>query len=298
MKKTVKLFAVILAAAVFALCLAACGGNNTSSVTSGEPTASETKTELVKYVDVKLTDEQYAFAVNPNDADLLKAANDLLAELKANGKFDEIVNKYFKGEGTPAGVSAGTVDASKEQLVVATNTPFSPFEYKDGDKFYGVDMEIAALLAEKLGQELVIVDMEFDSIVTSVNTGNADIGMAGLTISEDRKALVNFTEPYYEASQVVICKAEDTSFDACKTAEEVEAVINGLAESTKVGFQTGTTGGLYVEGDEDWGFTGFKVQAVGYESAAVAVTDMLNGNLAFVVVDEAPAVNIVKAVNE
>lgn len=284
MKKVISIvMCLCLICGIFAL--AGCGGKNGNKLT-------------VKVVNIELTEEEYAFAVNPDDAELLKSVNAFLAEIKANGKFDEIVNKYFKGEGTPTGVPAGTVDKSKQQLVVATNTPFSPFEYKEGNLFYGVDMEIAALIAEKLGKELVIVDMEFDSIVTSVNTGNADIGMAGLTISEDRKALVNFTDPYYAASQVIICKADDTTFDSCKTAADVEAVINGLDANTKVGFQTGTTGGLYVEGDEDWGFTGFNVKAVGYESAAVAVTDMLNGNLAFVVVDEAPANNIVDAINE
>ena len=182
--------------------------------------------------------------------------------------------------------------------MVATNTPFSPFEYKDGDKFYGVDIEIAALLADKLGKELVIVDMEFDAILNSVNSGNADIGMAGLTVSPDREKLVKFTEPYYEASQVVVCKADDATFDGCKTAEEVEAKIKAMAEDTKVGVQTGTTGMLYVEGDEDWGFDGFKVKCVGYESAAAAVMDMLNGKLSFVVVDEAPAAKIVESVND
>ncbi len=291
MKKISKLLAVLMAALTVSACFAGCGESNTDGSSSAGTT------DAVKVVNVKLTDEQYAYAVNPSDAELLKSANELLAEIKENGKFDEIVNKYFGNKGTPTGYEAGTVDASKDQLVVATNTPFSPFEYKDGDKFYGVDIEVAALLAEKLGKELVIVDMDFDAILNAVNSGNADIGMAGLTVSPDRLELVSFTDAYYNASQVVVCKADDTTFDGCTTAAQVEAKIKELTASSKVGVQTGTTGQLYVEGDADWGFDGFDVDCVGYESAASAVMDMLNGNLAFVVVDEAPASKIVESVN-
>ena len=297
MKKFAKILAAAMAVCTFVACFAGCGKTNTDTgSTAGS--SSSLPAASVKMVEVKLTDEQYAYAVNPADAELLKSVNDLLAEIKENGKFNEIVDKYFAGIGTPTGYDAGKQDSSKNQLVVATNTPFSPFEYKDGDKFYGVDIEIAALLADKLGKELVIVDMEFDAILNSVNSGNADIGMAGLTVSPDREKLVKFTEPYYEASQVVVCKADDATFDGCKTAEEVEAKIKAMPEDTKVGVQTGTTGMLYVEGDEDWGFDGFKVKCVGYESAASAVMDMLNGKLSFVVVDEAPAAKIVESVND
>lgn len=280
-----KILSLITSAAVLAVMIASLGACSGGS--SGK----------VKYIDIKLTDEQYAFAVNPSDTELLDAANELLAEIQQDGTFDKIVNKYFNNEGEPTGYEAGVQDSSKDQLVVATNTPFSPFEYKEGNLFYGVDIEIAAMLAEKLGQELVIVDMEFDAILTAVNTGNADIGMAGLTVSPDREELVAFTEPYYEASQVVIVREEDDTFDSCKTAEDVEAILSDYDSSVKIGVQTGTTGQLYVEGDEDWDFDGFDATCVGYESAASAVNDMLNGNLSLVVVDEAPAMNIVEAIN-
>ena len=118
--------------AIAACCsVVACGGGE-----KGE--------DALKLIDVKLTEEDYAFAVNKDNAELLASANTYLADIKANGTFDTIVAKYFEGEGTPVGQSIGTYDASKEQLVVLTNTPFSPFEYVGNDgKYYGVDMEIA-----------------------------------------------------------------------------------------------------------------------------------------------------------
>ena len=250
----------------------------------------------VKVIDIKLTEEEYAFGVDKNQPELLAAANEFIAEIMANGKFDEICNKYF-GDGTPTPVKSAELDASKDQLVVATNAAFEPFEYTQGDSYYGVDLEIAALFAEKLGKELVIANMEFNAVCLSVGQGSADIAMAGLTIKEDRKEHVNFTDPYYYASQKLIVKADDTTFDNCKTKEDVETILKGLDATKKIGYQNTTTGQFYVKGDEDWGFEGLACEGVGYANGSLAVNDMLNGNINYVIIDEAPAAFIAKAVN-
>lgn len=252
----------------------------------------------VEYVQIKLTDEQYAYGVSKDDPELLATVNRVLAELKESGELDEIVNKYFSGdEENIKTFSAGTEDTSKNQLVVATNTPFSPFEYKKGDKFCGIDIEIAAIIAEEMGAELVIKDMAFNAVLTAVETGKADIVMAGLTVSPEREEQVTFSDTYYNASQVIITKKGDTTFADCKTAADVEAVLNGMNKDTIIGYQNGTTGGLYVEGDADWGFDGFPVTAKGYDSAVSATQALVNGQIDFVVVDEGPAQIIVKSVN-
>lgn len=180
----------------------------------------------VKVIDVALTEEEYAFGVDKNQPELLASVNAILAQMKTNGKLDEIVAAYAKGEGIKPFESA-TLEASKAdtQLVVATNAAFAPFEYKDGNKFAGIDMEIAAYIAEQLGMELVIVDMEFDSVVTSVGKNNVDIAMAGLTVNETRKEYVNFSETYYNAAQMLVVLESETAFDNCKTADEVLATL-------------------------------------------------------------------------
>ena len=194
------------------------------------------------------------------------------------------------------GIESAKYDASKEQLVVATNAQFAPFEYKLGNKFAGIDMEVAKGFADYLGQELVIMDMDFDSVVTSVGKNGVDIGMAGLTVNETRKQSVDFTDSYYEASQMVIVKKDDTTFDACTTAEQVEALLNVAGK--KIGVQSGTTGQYLVEGDEDWDFPGYKnAQCVKHTNAGLAVKDMLNGNIDYVVVDAAPAKAIVASMS-
>ena len=186
---------------------------------------------------------------------------------------------------------------AKEQLVVATNAAFAPFEYMEGDSYYGIDMEIAALLAEELGKELVINNMKFDSVCLSVGEHKCDIAMAGLTINEEREEYVTFSDSYYAASQKLIVPSTNTDFDECASADDVVAILNGLDAETSVGVQAGTTGQYYVEGDADWGFDGVPATCVTYKNGSLAVQDMLNGNIQFVVIDSAPAAAITEAIN-
>lgn len=283
MKKSTALIIAITMLVICSLVLAGCGSSKKSSG--------------VKVIDIPLTQEEYAFGVDKNQPELLEEVNKFIAQIQSDGTFEKILNNYF-GDGQPQAVTSAALDNSKDQLVVATNAGFEPFEYTVGDKYYGIDMEIAALLAEKLGKELVISNMDFDAVCLSVGQGKADIAMAGLTIKEDRKEYVTFSDKYYDAAQKIIVKADDTAFDKCTTAADVEAILSGLGNDTKIGVQTGTTGQFYVEGDEDWGFSGYKTECVGYKSGSLAVQDMLNGNIKYVIIDEAPAQSIAKAINE
>ncbi len=251
----------------------------------------------VKVIDIPLTDEEYAFGVDKEQPELLAEANEYIAQINSDGTFEQILENYF-GEGEPVGITSAKLDGTKDQLIVATNAAFEPFEYTVGDKYYGIDMEIASLFAEHLGKELVINNMDFDAVCLSVGQGKADIAMAGLTIKEDRKEYVAFTDKYYNAAQKIIVKADDTTFDDCQTAADVEAILSGLSKDTKIGVQTGTTGQFYVEGDEEWEFDGYEATCIGYKSGSLAVQDMLNGNIDYVIIDEAPAQSITKAINK
>lgn len=286
MKKSVKILSVVLALVLIVGCFAACGGKGDT-----------TPVAKVKVIDINLTEEEYAFGVDKDQTELLTQVNQFIAEIKSNGTFDAICDAYF-GDGEKKGVTSAVEDASKDQLVVATNAQFEPFEYKQGDTFYGIDMEIAKLLADRLGKELVIKDMEFDAVCLSVGQHKCDIAMAGLTVNEERTEYVTFSTSYYTANQKLIVKGDDTTFDACTTAADVEAILNTYDETVKIGFQNGTTGNWYVEGDEDWGFAGFKATGVGYGSGSLAVQDLINGNLKLVVIDSDPAKFITTAINE
>jgi polar amino acid transport system substrate-binding protein len=275
-----------LLVAIFTLALAtSCGGASSK----------------VKIVDVKLTDENYAYVVKKGNTELVDDFNAFLTEIKSNGKFAEIVAKYFEDKGTKTGIDfVTTVETTNDDatFVVATNCPFEPFEYIGTDgKMYGIDIEIAQLYAKEKNLKLVVKNIDFDAIFTNVDSGYADMGMAGITISEERLALYDFTDTYYAASQKLVVLEDNTLFDECKTAEEVEALLKTL-ENEKIGFQIGTTGNWYVAGDADWGFDGFaNVESKGYKTAQLAIQDIINGQIYGVVVDEAPAQAMVNAIN-
>ncbi len=277
-----KIMALALALVMVLGTLTACGGNAATA----------------KVITINLTEEQYAFGVDKDQPELLASVNAFIKKIKDDGTFDAICNKYF-GDGTPEAVPAGKLDDSKDQLVVATNAAFAPFEYtEDGGKtFLGIDMEIAALLAKELGKELVIMHMDFDAVCLNVQQKKCDIAMAGLTINEKRKELVTFSDSYYDASQQLVVLASNTEFDACKTAADVEKILNAKDKSCKIGTQRGTTGQFYVEGDEDWGFAGYAVSSVPFTNGSLAIQDLLNGGVDYVIIDSAPAAKIVESIN-
>ena len=276
-----KVLSLIIAAAMLAVCLASCGGKSVG----------------VKVIDIDLTAEEYAYGVDKAQPELLEKVNAFIDKIMSDGTFDKICNNYF-GDGTPNPVTSATLDESKDQLVVATNAGFEPFEYTDGDKYVDIDMEIADLLAKELGVELVINNMDFDAVCLSVGQHKCDIAMAGLTVKPDREEYVTFSKSYYNASQKLIVKTDDTTFDACKTKEDVEAILAAMDSSKKIGVQNGTTAQFYVQGDADWGFTGFPVTCTGYKNGSLAVQDIINGNIDFVIIDSAPAAAITAAFNK
>ncbi len=284
MKKIISLILTLALTLGACVALASCG--------EAEP--------VVKVIDIALSEEVYAFCVNQNDAELKTATNNFLKKIQDNGKFDEICNNYF-GDGTPKKFQSAALDTSKDQLVVATSTGFEPFEMVDQNGNYsGIDLEIAYYLAEELGKELVIQDMQFEAVVNAVQSGTCDIGMAGLSVTPARAEVVDFTDSYYNASQVLIVKADDTTFDSCNNVDDVVAILSALTSATKIGCQKGTTGELYIDGDDSedgYGFPGLAATKMSYDYAALAVNAMVNGSIDYVIVDNGPAKAIAATVN-
>ena len=245
----------------------------------------------VKIIDIQLTEEEYAFAVEKGNEELKNSFNTFLSTIKADGTFDEIISKYFEDEGEKIGVPINNnVENTIDNFVVVTNCPFAPFEYIGDDGLaYGIDIEIAYLYAKENNLNLVIKNIDFDALISNVNSGYSDIAMAGMTITEERLLVCDFTMPYYAASQKLVVASDNTDFDHCKTKEDVEAVLKSLS-GKKIGYQNGTTGNWYVVGDEDWGFAGYaNLNKVGYKTAQLGIQDIMNGTIYAVVVDEAPA---------
>ena len=178
----------------------------------------------------------------------------------------------------------------EETLKMVTNAYFAPYEYFEGEKIVGIDAEIAEAIGKKIGKKVVIESINFDSIISSVNAGDADFGMAGITVTEERLEEVDFTKSYATGCQMLVVKKDSTfnSLDDLVTYpydEEKKEFITEGNTATKIGVQLGTTGALYAEWD------GYN--AVPYTTANEAILALKNGDVDCVMIDSAPAQNFV-----
>ena len=168
--------------------------------------------------------------------------------------------------------------AMAETLTMGTNAAFPPYEYYEGDEIVGIDAEIAAAIAEKLGMELEIVDMDFDAIIPAVTTGKVMIGMAGMTVTEDRLQNVNFSESYAKGVQVIIVKDDSP----------ITGVDDLGGDATYlIGVQQSTTGDIYCSGD----FGTDRVKK--FKTGPDAVLALINGSVDCVIIDNEPAKSFV-----
>lgn len=261
-----KFVALLMAVAMMAVLLTGCGGEKVT----------------LKILDTEYAVEDYAICVAKENTELLDKINAALAELEADGTRDAIVDKYISGVEHDLVFQADA--EGKPELHMATNAQFPPYEYYEGDEIVGIDAEMAAAIADKLDMKLVIDDMEFDSIITAVQTGKADMGMAGMTVTEERLQNINFSESYATGIQSIIVP-EDS---------EITSVDDLYADGASylVGTQKGTTGDIYSE--DDFGAD----RVMKYASGNEAVQALITGKVDCVIIDNEPAKAYVEANNK
>ncbi|MBE6560091.1 MAG: amino acid ABC transporter substrate-binding protein [Ruminococcaceae bacterium] len=175
------------------------------------------------------------------------------------------------------------------KLIMATNASFPPYEYKDGENFAGIDIEIAGKIAEKLGKTLEIKDVEFGSIIGGVQTGKFDMGMAGMTVTEERLQSVNFTSSYATGIQSVIV-ADKSSYKSIDDFFNLDKDGNWVSvkDGVKIGVQQDTTGDIYASDTvENWGFGENNV--IRYKTGNEAVLALTSGKITAVIIDNEPA---------
>ena len=210
----------------------------------------------------------------------------LLAACGSNGSADASKGAASSAPAASAAASGDKADGDAAEvktiesgkLIMATNAQFPPYEMvADGDGvngtgFEGIDIEIAAAIAEKLGLELQVDDMDFDAALTAVQQGKCDLVLAGLTYTEERAQLMTFSDSYAQGVQAIIVK-EDSAI----------ASPDDLANAGMIGTQRGTTGYLYCT--DDFG----EDHVAAYDSGAAAVQALMNGQVDAVVIDKMPA---------
>ena len=182
-----------------------------------------------------------------------------------------------------AGCNNAGKTANEGKLTMATNAAFPPYEYVEGGKIVGIDAEIAKAIADKLGLELQIDDMEFDSIIEAVKGGKADVGLAGMTVTDERKEEVNFTVSYATGIQVIIVKNDS------KITKADDLFAEGANHT--IGVQRNTTGDIYTTGDIEKKGLG-KIER--YSKGADAIAALNTGKVDCGVIDSEPAKAFVK----
>lgn len=181
------------------------------------------------------------------------------------------------------------------ELVLATSANFAPFEYVNNGEIRGIDIEIAQIIAKKLNKKLVIKDMPFDSVLSAVASGKADLAISGLTSSASRAMVVGFSQTYFNAAQKMLVNANDERFSNITSKKELLSLVESIP-NIKIGVQSGTTSEAYAKGDSSFGFKGFSNAIVqGFIDANVATNALNSNQIDIVIVDEIPAMEIVKA---
>ena len=207
-----------------------------------------------------------------------------LAACASNASTDTTAPADSAAETEAPAEEAADSTAASGKLTMATEATFPPYEYYDGDAIVGIDVEVAQAIAAKLGMELEVTDIAFDSIIPGVQTGKYDMGMAGMTVTDERKEQVNFSDSYATGVQVVIVK------DDSAIASVDDLFADGA--NTVVGTQAGTTGFIYATSDiEDAGLGTVK----SFGKTTDAVEALKNGQVDCVILDNEPAKALVAA---
>ncbi len=201
-------------------------------------------------------------------------------------KFTKVLSLVFAGMMLMVTVGCGSTAATTDSadgtqatggtLVWGTNAEFPPYEYREGGEVVGIDADIMDAVAEKLGMTAEVEDMNFDSVIASVQSGKVDVGMAGMTVTEDRKKMVNFTEPYATSTQVIIVNEGSD----IKSKDDLE--------NKRIGVQLGTTGDIYASDIE-----GATVER--FNKGSETVLALKQDKVDAVVIDNQPAQKFVEA---
>ena len=283
-----KKFITLLLAVLMVASLAACGSNNSAPTAEGSAEAASEPADAsvqLKILDSEYVTEDYAIAVAKENTDLLDSINTALTALIADGTVAQVVDYYVSGEGElPAFQQDVAADA--EVLTMGTNAAFPPYEFYENETIVGIDAVIAGLIADQLGMKLEIQDMDFDAIIPAVVSGKIDMGMAGMTVTDERLQSVSFSESYATGVQVVIVPEGSP----IETVDQLFSLIED-GEDVQIGTQNATTGFIYASDD----FGEDHVQA--FNKGADAVQALVTGKLTCVIIDNEPAKAFVAANN-
>lgn len=234
MKRLIKPVSLVLAVVFAATAFTACGNKKEADADS---LISVTATQQVTDKKEDFNKEEYAV----NNVAVTSSANDISATVAETASdAGQAVEKtsVVKPETKP---SDSKDTSAKKRLVIATNAQFAPFEYYENGKLTGIDIDLANLIAQKLGMECEFVDMDFDNLVSSVQSGSADIAISAITVTEERQNKVSFSAPYLKESQLIVVRK----------SSEIKTFDDILLQGARIGVAAGSLAEAYLK--EDFG---------------------------------------------
>ena len=165
------------------------------------------KNPSLRVLDEAFAEEDYAGVVAKHNMRLLETVNMALIQMRAMGVYDSVFNRYISGSGNyhyePKSIATGPA------LRIATNADFPPYEFHSDSGVVGIDIEVARYIADFMERPLEIIDMDFDAVIESVSSGKADIGLAGLSVTEERGKIIDFTDVYAKSKIVVLVRSSE-----------------------------------------------------------------------------------------
>ena len=242
----------------------------------------------IKILEEEFAVEEYALCVKKGNSELLAKINAALKKFKDDGTIAKINTNYIGTDEEKGTMPYQKKDVERNgDLIVATNAEFKPYEYIENNQIVGIDMDIMQAICDELQMNLVIENMAFDSILPAIQSGKATVGAAGMTVTEDRKKNVDFSDSYTTSKQVIIVNAPKQAESTGNTVNSVDDLIG-----KNIGVQLGTTGDTFATDYEKNGTANLER----YTKAADAIQALNQNKIDCVIIDEQPALSFV-AVN-
>lgn len=161
--------------------------------------------KIVRDPEFSANKEEYAIAVKKGNPELVKVINDTISQMKSNGEYEKLTNAFMPADGNIV-IPPSEIISSEKVIKLGTNAAFPPFEYVDGKDIVGFDISMGEKIAKNLDAKLEVVDIAFDSLIPALSSGVIDFIAAGMSVTEERKKNVDFSEPYFASEQVIIVR--------------------------------------------------------------------------------------------
>ncbi len=254
--------------------------------------------ERARLLDIPLGEQEYTFLLSAENAVLSEIANAVIADMKKDGSLSALTARFTAGDPDAVVYPAKGADASRSQLIFATEANLSAFSYAKDGGYTGIDIALAAAIAERADCELVIRVMEHYDAVRALQAGEVDLYAPDMRPADPASLGLSETAVYAETSLYLLISKGETRFDGCKTADDVAKVLASFSDADICGVENRSAAFRYLTGDSAHGYAGFpNVKALSYKTEQLALDDLMAGESICILVFSTNAKRLADSVN-